>query len=98
MNKLIVAALISLLATGTALAETPAVGENCEAKAVSKNGKPLAGAAKAAFIKKCEREATGADDKSTQGTQQGKMKVCNKEAEGKKGDERKKFMSECLKK
>jgi hypothetical protein len=30
--------------------------------------------------------------------QQEKMKSCNKEAEGKKGDERKKFMSECLKK
>ena len=30
--------------------------------------------------------------------QQNKMAVCNKEAEGKKGDERKAFMSECLKK
>jgi hypothetical protein len=27
---------------------------DCEAKAVSKDGKPLAGAAKAAFMKKCE--------------------------------------------
>ncbi len=30
--------------------------------------------------------------------QQAKMTACNKEATGKKGDERKKFMSECLKK
>jgi hypothetical protein len=30
--------------------------------------------------------------------QQYKMKTCNKEAAGKKGDERKKFMSACLKK
>ena len=30
--------------------------------------------------------------------QQDKMKSCNTEAKGKKGDERKKFMSECLKK
>ena len=30
--------------------------------------------------------------------QQSKMKKCNKEAIGKKGDERKKFMSACLKK
>ena len=30
--------------------------------------------------------------------QQNKMATCNKEAEGKKGDERKAFMSECLKK
>jgi len=31
-------------------------------------------------------------------TQQNKMKACNKEADGKelKGDERKKFMSDCL--
>ena len=28
--------------------------------------------------------------------QQGKMAMCNKEAGDKKGDERKKFMSECL--
>lgn len=32
------------------------------------------------------------------GDQQDKMKGCNKEAEGKKGDERKEFMSKCLKK
>jgi hypothetical protein len=30
--------------------------------------------------------------------QQSKMKTCNKQAVGKKGDERKKFMSACLKK
>jgi len=29
--------------------------------------------------------------------QQNKMVTCNKEATGKKGDERKQFMSECLK-
>jgi hypothetical protein len=31
-------------------------------------------------------------------TQQDKMKMCNKDATGKKGDERKAFMKECLKK
>ena len=36
-----------------------------------------------------------ADAKSTQ---QEKMKTCNADAKGMKGDERKKFMSECLKK
>lgn len=30
------------------------------------------------------------------GAQQNKMKTCNKEATGKKGDERKAFMKECL--
>jgi hypothetical protein len=29
----------------------------CEAKAVGKDGKPLAGAAKASFMKKCEADA-----------------------------------------
>jgi hypothetical protein len=31
----------------------------CEAKAVSKDGKPLAGAAKNSFMKKCEADAKG---------------------------------------
>jgi len=30
--------------------------ENCESKAVSKEGRPLAGAAKASFLKKCKRD------------------------------------------
>ena len=34
-----------------------AKGSGCEAKAISKDGKPLAGAAKASFLKKCEADA-----------------------------------------
>lgn len=34
---------------------------SCEAKAVSKNGKPLAGAAKKTFMKKCEASAASGD-------------------------------------
>jgi len=34
-----------------------ASASGCEAKAVGKNGKPLAGAAKGAFMKKCEADA-----------------------------------------
>ncbi len=34
-----------------------AADSGCEAKAVDKSGKPLAGAAKTSFIKKCEKEA-----------------------------------------
>ncbi len=60
MKKLTLTLLFSLLASSVALA-APAAGDSCEAKAISKNGKPLAGAAKATFIKKCEQEAgTGA--------------------------------------
>jgi hypothetical protein len=33
---------------------------DCEAKAVGKDGKPLAGAAKTSFVKKCEKEAGAA--------------------------------------
>jgi hypothetical protein len=55
MNKLIIAAIASFFITNLAFA----ADASCEAKAVSKDGKPLAGAAKAASIKKCEKE-TGA--------------------------------------
>ena len=44
-----------------ALAQAPAVEPAaCEAKAIDKNGKPLAGAAKGSFIKKCEKDAHAA--------------------------------------
>ena len=53
MNKFFATTLIALFAANMAYAQAPAAG-NCEAKAVSKSGKPLAGAAKTAFMKKCE--------------------------------------------
>jgi hypothetical protein len=40
--------------------------------------------------------AQAADPSPAQKAQQERMASCNKEAEGKKGDERKAFMSECL--
>lgn len=52
MKKLFMLVMANLFAVGVATA-APA---NCEAHAVSKDGKPLAGAAKNAFMKKCERE------------------------------------------
>ena len=71
MNKLITVALSAIFATGVALAQAPganfarpvdapakAAAGDCESKAVSKDGKPLAGAAKTAFMKKCEGDAT----------------------------------------
>ena len=48
---------------------------DCETKAVGKNGKPLAGAAKTAFIKKCEGDGGGAGAGST----------CESKAVGKNG-------------
>ena len=38
------------------------------------------------------------DGTAPAGTQQSKMKTCNADAKGKKGDERKAFMKECLSK
>jgi len=46
--------LALLMSVGTAHADAKA---DCEAKAIDKNGKPLAGAAKDANVKKCVKEA-----------------------------------------
>jgi hypothetical protein len=54
MRNLIVAALVSLFLANTAFAAS------CEEQAVDKNGKKLAGAAKASSIKKCEKDAAPA--------------------------------------
>lgn len=53
MRKLVFIALASVFA----LLNSAHAAPDCEAKAISKDGKPLSGAAKASFIKKCEREA-----------------------------------------
>lgn len=103
MRKFLSIALVSLFATNLAFSQAPAAEPgNCEARALSKEGKPLYGAAKAAFMKKCNRENPGqpapAEAKGKGGAQQEKMKACNAEAKGKKGDERKAFMKECLSK
>ena len=42
-------------------------------------------------------QAQAADAPAAKNGQQSKMATCNKEAGDKKGDDRKKFMSECLK-
>ena len=51
MKRILIAILISGFATGAALAQT------CESKAVGKDGKPLAGAAKTSVMQKCEKES-----------------------------------------
>lgn len=51
MSRVILVALISSCLIGTAVAQS------CESKAVSAEGKPLHGAAKTSFIRKCKREA-----------------------------------------
>lgn len=97
--------LASLFAANVALAQSPAVApatasaSNCESSAISKTGKPLHGAAKTAYMKKCAGDAAPAiKGKAGKTTQQNKMVSCNKEAKGKTGDERKAFMKDCLSK
>jgi len=50
MKRLMLAALITVVAAGSAMAQT------CETKAVGKDGKPLAGAAKTSFVNKCKED------------------------------------------
>jgi hypothetical protein len=52
LKRTILAALILAFAAGSAMAQT-----TCESKAISKDGKPLAGAAKTSFVNKCKKDA-----------------------------------------
>lgn len=69
-----------------------AQGSDCEAKAVDKNGKPLKGAAKNSFMKKCtggvqascEAKAMDKNDKPLKGAAKNSfMKKCEAEAAAK---------------
>jgi len=51
MTRVILVALITSCVIGTAMAQS------CESKAVSAEGKPLHGAAKTSFVKKCKKDA-----------------------------------------
>ncbi len=80
MKRIALAALITCFAAGSALAQS------CESKAVSKDGKPLAGAAKTSFIKKCkqdtcEAKADGKDGKPLAGAAKTSfMSKCERES------------------
>lgn len=52
MKRIFLAAIVATFAAGAALAD-----DTCASKAVSKDGKPLAGAAKTSFMKKCKEDA-----------------------------------------
>jgi hypothetical protein len=61
MRRIILTALITSLAVGTAAAQS------CDSQAVSANGKPLHGAAKMSFVNKCKRDACGSKAVSAEG-------------------------------
>jgi hypothetical protein len=80
MKRIVLAALISSLAV------MPALAQSCESKAIGKDGKPLAGAAKASFVKKCKQDtcaikAVGKDGKPLSGAAKTSfMSKCEKES------------------
>lgn len=59
MSRLIATLVAALFLAGPAFAQAPDAA--CEAKAVDKNGKPLAGAAKSSFMKKCHADAVNTE-------------------------------------
>lgn len=50
---------IATAAKSTSATPPAPAASDCEAKSIGKNGKPLAGAAKAAFMKKCAGNSKG---------------------------------------
>ena len=75
MKRLFLVVFLSLFAAGPVIAQE---GAACATKAVSKDGKALAGAAKASSMKKCcEASAVGKDGKKLAGAAKASfMKKC----------------------
>jgi hypothetical protein len=77
MKKLLLVAALATFAAGSAFAQ-----DTCDTKAVGKDGKPLAGAAKTSFMKKCMADdcatkAVGSDGKKLAGAAKSSfMKKC----------------------
>jgi opacity protein-like surface antigen len=68
MKKLFLVVALATFAAGSAFAQDA----SCETKAIGKDGKPLAGAAKTSFMKKCTTDtcttkAVGSDGKKLSG-------------------------------
>ena len=81
MKRFILAVAVSLFAIGSAFAD-----DTCESKAIGKDGKPLAGAAKTSFLKKCKADAcdgkaVSADGKALAGAAKASfLKKCEADA------------------
>ncbi len=73
MFRILAAMLISLFAIGSAVAQS-----SCATKAIGKDGKPLSGAARTSFIKKCcEESAVSSNGKPLAGAAKASyMKKC----------------------
>jgi hypothetical protein len=62
IRSMLMAAVIATFAGGAAFAQ-----ETCESNAVGKDGKPLAGAAKTSFLKKCLTDSCATKAVSAEG-------------------------------
>ncbi len=82
MKKIAFVALAYLFTASFAMANP----EACEAQALSKQGKPLVGAAKNSFMKKCQREQLG---------QQCATKAIDKNGKALAGAAKNSFMKKC---
>lgn len=78
MKRIILAAVISCFAISTAMAQS------CESRAVGKDNRPLHGAAKTSFVKKCKRDAC-------------EPKAIGKDGKPLHGAAKKSFMTKCEK-
>jgi len=78
MSRVILVVLISSCLVGTAMAQS------CESKAVSAEGKPLHGAAKTSFIRKCKQDAC-------------ESQAVSKEGKPLRGAAKNSFMAKCKK-
>jgi hypothetical protein len=56
MKRIVIALLLSVFAAG------PVYAQSCTTQAVSKDGKPLFGAAKASFVKRCCKDSAVSKD------------------------------------
>jgi hypothetical protein len=77
MKRIIITALITCLAVDAAAAQS------CDNNALSASGKPLHGAAKMSFLKKCKRDACGS-------------KAVSEEGKPLHGAARNSFMAKCM--
>jgi hypothetical protein len=81
MKRFALAVVLSLFAIGAACAD-----DTCETKAIGKDGKPLVGAAKTSFLKKCKADAcdgkaVSADGKPLSGASKASfLKKCEADA------------------
>lgn len=111
MNKILSALLMSVVFSVTSFAAHAKTAQQEKMGACNKDAasKTLKGDERKAFMKSCLSAKPGAATPATPATPataatpaaaatpQNAMKTCNKAATGKKGDERKTFMSSCLK-